>query len=96
MGGCTFVASTISFTHLVVEEVHSVVVQLEGQRLQEGDVVGHDLLVGEVKLVDDDGVDVVVGEQVIWGRGRWCRRERDSTKRKTLFTEFLQVSTSSI
>lgn len=44
------------------------VVELEGQRLKEGDVVGHDLLIGEVKLVDDDGVDVVVGQQVIWGR----------------------------
>lgn len=41
------------------------VVELEGQGLEEGDVVGHDLLVGEVKLVNDDGVDVVVGQQVI-------------------------------
>ena len=40
--------------HLIVEEVYSVVVQLEGQRFQEGDVVGHDLLIREVKLVDDN------------------------------------------
>lgn len=46
--------------HLVVKEVHGVVVELERQSLKEGDVVGHDLLVREVKLVDDDGVHVVV------------------------------------
>ena len=45
--------------------MYGVLVQSEGERLQEGDVVGHDLLVGEVKLVHDDGVHVVVGQQVV-------------------------------
>ena len=35
---------------LVVEEVDGVLVQPEGERLQEGDVVGHHLLVREIKL----------------------------------------------
>lgn len=51
--------------HLVVEEVHCVVVKLQRQGLQEGDVVRHDLLVGEVKLVDNNRVDVVVGQEII-------------------------------
>ena len=46
------------------------VVQLEGQRFEEGDVIGHDLLIREVKLVDDDGVHMVVRQQVIWANGR--------------------------
>ena len=41
------------------------VVELEGQGFQKGDVVSHDLLVREVKLVDDDGVDMVVRQEVI-------------------------------
>ena len=41
------------------------VVEFERQGLEEGDVVGHDLLVGEVKLMDNDGVNVVVGQEVI-------------------------------
>ena len=52
-------------SHLVIEEVDRVRVQLQRERLQKGDVVGHHLLVGEVKLVHDDRVDVVVGEQVV-------------------------------
>lgn len=50
---------------LVVEEVNGVLVKSEGEGLEEGDVVGHDFLVREVKLVDNDGVDVIVGEQVV-------------------------------
>lgn len=41
------------------------VVELQRQRLEEGDVVGHDLLVREIELVDNDGVDVVVGQEII-------------------------------
>jgi len=52
-------------SYLVVKEVDCMLVQPEGEGLEEGDVVGHDLLVGEVELVHDDGVDVVVGQQVI-------------------------------
>ena len=52
--------------YLVVEEVDGVLVQPEGEGLEEWDVVGHDLLVGEVELVNDDGVDVVIGQQIIW------------------------------
>ena len=45
--------------------MYGMFVEPEGERLQEGDVVGHDLLVGEIELVDDDGVDVVVGEEIV-------------------------------
>lgn len=57
-----FLPSDLShlWPHLIVEEVHSVVVEFEGQGLEEGDIVGHDLLVRKVKLVDDDGIHVVV------------------------------------
>lgn len=41
------------------------VVEFERQGLEEGDIVGHNLLVREVKLVDDDGVHVVVRQEVI-------------------------------
>ena len=51
--------------HLVVEEMYGMFVEPEGESLQEGDVVSHDLLVGEIELVDDDGVDVVVGEKIV-------------------------------
>ncbi len=51
--------------HLVVEEVYGVLVEPEGERLEEGDVVGHHLLVGEVELVHDDGVHVVVGQEIV-------------------------------
>ena len=51
--------------YLVVEEVDGVLVQPEGQRFEEGDIVGHDLLVAEVELVHDDGVHVVVGQQIV-------------------------------
>ena len=50
---------------LVIEEVDGVLVQPEAEGLEEGDVVGHDLLVGEVELVNNDGVDVVVGEEIV-------------------------------
>ena len=50
---------------LIVEEVDGVLVESEGEGLEEGDVVGHDFLVGEVELVDDDGVDMVVGEEIV-------------------------------
>ena len=57
-------------TYLIVEEVYGMLVQPERERLQEGDVVSHDLLVREVELVHDDRVHVVVGEEVVCGR-RW-------------------------
>ena len=47
--------------------MHSVAVQLERQSLQEGNIIRHHFLVAEVELVHDDGIDVVVGEQVVWG-----------------------------
>ena len=50
---------------LVEEEVDGLAVELEREGLEEGDVVGHDLLVGEVELVQDDVVDVVVGEEEV-------------------------------
>lgn len=54
-----------AWPHLIVEEVHSVVVKFKWKRLQEGDIVGHDFLVWEVKLVDDNGVHMVVWQEVI-------------------------------
>ena len=51
--------------YLIVEEMYCVLVQPEAEGLEEGDVVGHDLLVGEVELVNNDGVDVVVGEEIV-------------------------------
>ena len=50
---------------LVIEEVDGVLVEAEAQGLEEGDVVGHHLLVTEVELVHDDVIDVIVGEQVV-------------------------------
>lgn len=50
---------------LIVEKVDGVIVELEGEGLQEGDVVRHHLFVGKIKLVHNDGVDVVVRQQVI-------------------------------
>lgn len=41
-------------------------VQLEGQGFEEGNVIGHHFLIGEVKFVHDDGVDVVVTQQIIF------------------------------
>ena len=40
-------------------------VESEGERFEKGNVVGHNLLVAEVEFVYDDGVDVVIGEQII-------------------------------
>ena len=95
--------------YLIVEEVNCVTVQFKWQRLQEWDVVSHDLetwkifvsewkkpfsyynyhthkhmhthintsqnnsgynylFIREVKLVYDDGIDVIVREQIIWRR----------------------------
>lgn len=50
--------------HLVEQELQSVWVQLQTQGLEEGDIVGQQLLVGKIKAMDDQVVDVVVGEQV--------------------------------
>ena len=50
--------------------MYGMFVEPEGEGLQEGDVVRHDLLVGEIELVDDDGVDVVVGEEIVCKDGK--------------------------
>ena len=50
---------------LVVEEVDGVLVEMEGERLEEGDVIGQHFLIGEIQLQHNDGVDVVVREKVI-------------------------------
>lgn len=55
---------------LVEEEVNGVAVQLERQGLQERDVVGHHLFVGEIEFMYNDRVHVVVREKVV------CERER--------------------
>lgn len=45
---------------LIVEEVYSVFVQLEGESLEERDVVGKNLLIGKIQLENDDRIDVIV------------------------------------
>ena len=45
---------------LVVEEVNGVLVEVEGEGLEEGDVISEHFLLREVQLQDDDGIDVVV------------------------------------
>ncbi len=45
---------------LVVEEVYGVFVELEGEGLEEGDVVGKNLLVREIQLENDYRIDVII------------------------------------
>ena len=52
---------------LIVEEVDSVLVQSKGEGFKKRDVVSHDFLIREVKLVDNDRVDMVVGEEIVDG-----------------------------
>lgn len=40
-----FLTKSTAWPHLIVEEVHCVVVELQGQGLEEGDIVRHDLLI---------------------------------------------------
>ena len=47
-----------------------VLVEPQGDGLEEGDVVGEQLLVGKVERVADQLVDVVVGEDVVDGGPR--------------------------
>jgi len=49
----------------IEKEVNGMGIQFERQGLKEGDVVGHNLFVREVKLVNNNGVDMVVGQEVI-------------------------------
>jgi hypothetical protein len=56
---------------LIVEEVNGVRVEFEAECFEEADVVRHDLLVGEVEFVFDDGVHVVVGQEVVWKLKLW-------------------------
>ncbi len=53
---------------LVIKEVDGVLVKPKGERLEKGDVVGHHFLVGKVELVDDNRIDVIVGQQIVDGR----------------------------
>lgn len=52
-------------THLVVKEMDSVVVEFQRKGFQERYIIGHDLLVGKVKLMDNDRIYIVIREQVI-------------------------------
>lgn len=49
----------------VVEKVDCVRVQLQTERLQKENVIAHNVLVGKVELVNDDGVDVIVAQKII-------------------------------
>ena len=63
----TSITTTIQLlTNLIVEEVDRVLVELEGEGFQEGDVVGEHLLVREVQFQHNDGVDVVVREKIVY------------------------------
>ena len=53
---------------LVVEEVYCVRVELERESLQERYVVCQYLLIREVQFQDNDGVYMVVGQEVIYRR----------------------------
>jgi hypothetical protein len=52
---------------LIVEEVDGVFVQTKRKGLEKGDVVRHDFFVREVELVYNNGVDMVIGEEVVNG-----------------------------
>ena len=49
----------------VEEEMDRVAVQLEGQRLQERDVVRENFLIDNIELVENDLVHVVVRQQKV-------------------------------
>ena len=51
----------------IVEEVNCVSVETEGVSLDEGNVVGHYSFIREVKLVENNGVDVIVGQDIVDG-----------------------------
>lgn len=53
--------------NLVVEEVDGVSIELKRQCLKERYVVGHNLLVREIQFQNDNGVDMIVREQIIYG-----------------------------
>ena len=50
---------------LVVEKVNRVLVEFERESFQEGDVISQHFLVGKIEFVHNDGIDVVVAEQVV-------------------------------
>ena len=77
---------------LVIEEVYRVLVETKTQRLQEGDVVCHHLLVTEVKLVHNDRVDVVVGQQVVDARVVSDVLEEDVQSLQQLDTDIVVAS----
>ena len=49
--------------------MYGVLVEFEGEGLKKGDVVGKYLLIREVQLQYYDTVDVVVGQEVVYGGG---------------------------
>ena len=49
----------------VVKEMNGVLVQLQRERFEEGNVISEDFFVRKVEFVNDDGIDVVVAQQVI-------------------------------
>lgn len=55
----------------IEEELNGAPVELEGEGLEEGDIIGQHLLITEVKAMDDEFVDVIVRKQII------CSGEED-------------------
>lgn len=53
-------------TYFIIEKVYGVSIELQRKSLEEGYIIRHHLLIAEVKFMDNDGVNMVVGEQVIW------------------------------
>ena len=52
--------------YFVEKEVDRVFVQLQRERLEERNVIGSDFFVAEVKFVQNDIIDVIIGQEVIY------------------------------
>lgn len=55
----------VNAPYLVIEEVHCVVVEFQRQSFQKGDIVGHYFLIREVKFMHNDGINMIIGQQII-------------------------------
>ena len=52
-------------TYFIVEEVDGVFVQSKGQGLEKRDIVSHHFLIRKIKFVYNNGIDVIIGQQII-------------------------------
>ena len=56
----SFFLQTIELPYFIIKEMYCMCVQLEGKCFQEGYVVGHHFLIRKIKLVNNNGVHMVV------------------------------------